>query len=55
LLSWKESSIVIVSFLLTLRRKDPTLSETGEVWYKILGYVDTVEEAQMFLYGRVYN
>ncbi len=34
---------------------DPTLSANGEVWYVILGYADSVEEAQMKLYGKVYK
>lgn len=35
-------------------KDDPTKSATGETWYKILGFADTVEEAQMKLYGRTY-
>lgn len=36
--------------------EDPTLSATtGEVWYKILGYADSVEDAQMKLYGQIYK
>jgi len=31
---------------------DPTKSDTGGTWYKILGYADTVSEAQIKLYGR---
>ena len=31
--------------------KDPTLSETGEVWYRIIGYADTIAEAQTKLFG----
>jgi hypothetical protein len=32
-------------FYTTNTSKDPTRGNTGEVWYKILGYVDTPEEA----------
>lgn len=35
--------------------EDPTKSAKGETWYKILGFADSVEEAQMKLYGRVYK
>lgn len=34
---------------------EPTKSATGETWYEVLGYADTVEEAQMKLYGRIYK
>ncbi len=32
--------------------EDPTKSAEGETWYKILGYADSVGEAQIKLYGR---
>ena len=32
-------------FYTTNGNEDPTRGNTGEVWYKILGYVDTPEEA----------
>lgn len=31
--------------------EDPTKGENGEVWYRIIGYADSVEEAQNKLYG----
>ena len=34
---------------------DPTRLADGRVAYEVLGYADTVAEAQMKLYGRVYN
>jgi hypothetical protein len=34
--------------------KDQTKGHTGEVWYKVIGYADTVEEGQLKLYGRTY-
>jgi hypothetical protein len=34
--------------------EDPTKSDTGETWYEILGYADSVEDAQIFLYGRTF-
>jgi hypothetical protein len=33
---------------------DPTKLLDGTVAYKVLGYADTVEQAQVFLYGRAY-
>lgn len=33
-------------------QSDPTKSEKGDTWYKIIGYSNTVEEAQIKLYGR---
>lgn len=30
--------------------EDPTKSAEGEVWYKVLGYANTSEEAQKILY-----
>lgn len=30
--------------------KDQTRGNTGEVWYRVLGYADTAEEAQTKLY-----
>jgi len=35
--------------------KDPRFSINGEHWYDILGYADTVAEAQIALYGRSYE
>lgn len=32
--------------------RDPTTSATGEKWYEIIGYADSIEEAQTKLYGR---
>ena len=32
--------------------QDPRYSAKGELWYRILGYAETVEEAQLLLYGR---
>ena len=34
--------------------RDPTLSASGEKWYLVLGYADSVEEAQVKLYGRAW-
>lgn len=34
-------------------QKDPRRSATGEVWYGLIGYAKTVEEAQIRLYGKV--
>ncbi len=31
---------------------DTTRSENGDIWYNILGYAETVEEAQRILYKR---
>ena len=31
---------------------DPTKSAAGETWYRVLGYANTVEEAQIKLYGK---
>jgi hypothetical protein len=31
---------------------EPTKSAGGEIWYTVLGYAETVEEAQKKLYGR---
>lgn len=42
-------------FSLYTEGEDPTLSANGEVWYVILGYAGSVEEAQMKLYGKVYK
>ena len=33
--------------------KDPTKGNTGKTWYKIIGYTNTVAEAQIKLFGRV--
>jgi hypothetical protein len=30
---------------------DPTKSAEGEIWYEILGYADTIEEAQALIAG----
>lgn len=30
---------------------DPTKSEKGETWYEVLGYTDTIEEAQTLIAG----
>lgn len=30
--------------------EDPTKSAKGETWYKVIGYADTVEEAERILY-----
>lgn len=35
--------------------EDPTLLANGEVGYTILGYANSIPEAQMKLYGTVYN
>lgn len=35
-------------------RENPTHGDLGPNTFKILGYADTVEEAQIFLYGRTY-
>jgi hypothetical protein len=29
---------------------DPTKSAKGETWYRVLGYADTIEEAQKIIY-----
>jgi len=34
---------------------DPRLSATGDVWYEIIGHANSVEEAQLKLYGGPYN
>lgn len=31
--------------------RDQTKGYTGETWYRVLGYADTIEEAQRKLYG----
>lgn len=31
---------------------DPTRSASGEIWYRILGYANTDEEAQRIIYPR---
>ena len=33
--------------------EDPTKSNKGETWYKIIGYADTTEEAEIKLWGKV--
>jgi len=38
-------------FTTNVAGSDPTKSYKGETWYKIIGYADTVEEAQQILYG----
>ena len=35
--------------------QDPTKSHTGETWYEVIGFADTIEEAQRKLYGRVFD
>jgi hypothetical protein len=42
-------------FTTNVKGKDQTRLDTGEVAYTVLGYANTVAEAQMKLYGRVYN
>jgi len=32
--------------------EDPTKSNNGETWYKVLGYASTVKDAQEKLYGK---
>jgi hypothetical protein len=32
--------------------QDPTKGGNGETWYRVVGYADSVEEAQTILYGR---
>lgn len=39
-------------FFTTNGRVDPTKGEDGETWYRVVGYADTVEEAQSKLYGK---
>jgi hypothetical protein len=34
--------------------EDQTKGCTGETWYEVIGYADTVKEAQAKLYGREY-
>lgn len=34
---------------------DPTKSDEGETWYKVLAYCDTAKEAQSVIYGDGYN
>jgi hypothetical protein len=34
---------------------DPTTLDNGQVAYRILGYADTISEAQRFIYGRSYS
>jgi hypothetical protein len=34
---------------------DPTKGANGETWYRILGFADTMAEAQIFLYGKSYT
>jgi len=40
-------------FTTNSENSDPTVLTDGRIAYKILGYVNTVEQAQIFLYGRV--
>ncbi len=40
-------------FYTTNNEPDPTKSDKGETWYKIIGYADTQEEAEIKLFGRV--
>lgn len=35
--------------------EDPTLSAKGEVWYKVIGYAETVAEAQTKLFGKSFT
>ena len=42
-------------FSLNTPERDPRCSANGELWYNIIGYADTVEEAQIKLYGRVFK
>ena len=35
--------------------KDQTRGNTGHVWYEVIGYADTVEEAQKALYGHTFG
>jgi len=35
--------------------KDQCKSNKGEVWYRIIGFADTVEAAQIICYGRSYT
>lgn len=39
-------------FTLNDTESDPTRGCTGNAWYRIIGYADTVEEAQIKLYGK---
>ena len=34
---------------------DPTIINTGKIVFRILGYAETSDEAQLKLYGRVYK
>ena len=34
-----------------IKGEDPTKSANGETWYRILGYTNTIREAQIELYG----
>lgn len=38
-------------FFSTNDGSDPTKSGTGETWYKIIGYAESIEEAPFKLYG----
>jgi hypothetical protein len=42
-------------YTLNTPEKDQTRGYTGEVWYQIIGYADSIEDAQMQLYGRTYS
>jgi hypothetical protein len=42
-------------FTTSVSGQDPTKLIDGTVAYAVLGFADTVAEAQMYLYGRTYN
>lgn len=38
-----------------IQGEDHTRSAEGELWYEIIGYADTIPEAQQHLYGRSFS
>ena len=40
-------------FCVNSKNEDPRFSADGKLWYRIIGYAETVEEAQKKLYGRI--
>ena len=34
---------------------DPRISNHGELWYRIIGYAETIPEAQAKLYGKAFQ
>lgn len=53
--TWWGEPIIQKFFSCFTLGNDPTKSAEGETWYQIIGYAQTVEEAQTKLYGRSFK